>query len=181
MGKLVTQLFAETIIKAIDAKFLFVHGSIGVPDKFKQSWFEWVHFEYEAKESDCTLDVDGFWKLNKPNHNNQRVKFFWRIEPNYCTGGRPLYLDEDIKKFYKNSETRKSILKLEKSEICLEWDGFDSPTETCWGLRMKPIYVTIYENGKRIYTGISGRGRKKHLIDFCNEYYKWERDYKWDK
>lgn len=181
MGKLITTCFAEDLIKIIETMLIKGSMSMHIPDKFKSSWFEWVHREYEAKVSDCTLDVDGLWILNKPNHNGQRVKFFWRIEPNYCTAGRPCYSTDQVVNFFMNSEHRKSVLKLDKTEVCLEWFGFDSPTETCWGLRPKPVHVTIYENSTQIACIEMARGWKKELTKFIDDYYIWERDYKFEK
>lgn len=172
MGKLVSQLFAENLIKMIDAK----HNSgvsVYLPDAMKGHWFESVRYSYEMKEEDCHLDTDGYWISNRETHNKVLVKFWWRIEPNYCTAGRPSHPLGFEEKTYKNSENKKTILKTSKTEICLEWDGFDPPTETYWGLRMKPIYVSIYERGRQIYSGPSmkNRGWKKHLTEFINKYY----------
>jgi hypothetical protein len=175
MGKLFTTCFTDELIKIIEA--MQTKGSMNshMPESFKSNWFEWVHNSYEAKESECTLDVDGLWILNKPNHNNQRVKFFWRIEPNYCTAGQPCYSTDRIVEIFKNSEHKKSVLKLSKSEVCLEWFGFDGPTNTCWGLSQKPVHVTMYEEGIRISCIEMKRGWKKEFTKFIEDYYIWKK------
>jgi len=171
----VTTKFAKDLIRVIETKLL--HGSMGfyIPDRFKAHWIERVFIDYEATVDQCTLDSDGLWVLNEPNHNNHLVKFFWRIEPNYCTAGRPLYDTDMVNTIFNNSEHKKSILKFKESEVCLEWFGFNPPTDTCWGLRKKPTNVTIYHNGTQIFCVELGKGWKKQLTEFIEEYYAWEK------
>lgn len=177
MGKLVTLIFAENILKRIDAAF---PHTVFFPEKFKESWFESIDYYYECKVENCRMDTDGLWVMDVPqtrgSHYHQK-KFYWRIEPNYCTAGRPIYTSDEIADIFAKSETKKDIVKMYKSQICLEWDGFDMPTETCWGLRKRPNFITIYEDGKRIYKGLpmNQRGYKKHFIDFVMEYYKFKK------
>lgn len=176
---LVTTLFAKEIIAIIQSKTKF---SSYTPDRFKCNWFERIHNSYEKRITDCHIDTDGYWKSNdmdghdgKSHGYTHYEKFFWRIEPNYCTAGRPCYDQSRIDQIYKMSETKKVLIGMNKSQVCLEWDGFDSPTETCWGLRMKPVHITIYENGNKIFTGMSihKTGWKKELTTFIEEYYKY--------
>lgn len=178
MGKFITEIFANKIISMIEAK---MNISFYMPEQFKTTWFEGADFKQEYKAENCIMDEDGFWRSKKMDsgngrgQNTQYKKFWWRIEPNYSCAGRPCYSQEKIEEIYRNSETKKYILKFVKSQVCLEWDGFDPPTGTCWGLRMKTPYITIYENGKQIYKGlpIFCKGYKKHLRDFIMEYYKY--------
>lgn len=179
MGKFITELFAKQITNKIEA---LNFQSSYIPEGFKQTWFENVSTTGDYKIEDCILDVDGYWRSkemdsgNGRGENTQYHKFLWRLEPTYCVHGRPFYSQEQIAEFYKKSEAKKSVLKLTKSEVCLEWDGFDSPTETNWGLRMRQPFVTIYENEVLIFKGeisIYKRGWKKELTDFVMEYYKW--------
>jgi len=181
MGQLVTSLFAKSIITIIESKTNF---SSYLPDRFKINWFERVHANYESSITNCHLDSDGYWITNnldghdgKSHGCTHHTKFFWRIEPNYCGYGRPCYSQKQIDEFYKNSETKKLILGMEKSQICLEWDGFDSPTSTCWGLRMKPIHITVYEDDKKIFSGMSihKTGWKKEFTTFIETYYSWSK------
>ncbi len=176
---LVTTLFAKKIISMIESKMGL---SFYVPDRFKTTWFESIEFKGEYKKSDCILDEDGFWRSKKMDSGNgkgkdtQYHKFWWRIEPNYSTGGRPCYNSGVEQEIYNKSEKSKVILSYVKSQICLEWEGFDPPTETCWGLRMRMPYVTIYENGRLIYKNpfrLNQKGWKKDFMKFVDEYYNF--------
>ena len=83
MNKLVEQIFAEEILKRIEAA---VPRTFHFPDKFKENCFESIDYAYECKDRNCTLDADSLWVMEVPQtrsvHCYQR-KFYWRIEPNY--------------------------------------------------------------------------------------------------
>jgi hypothetical protein len=180
MAKYITEIFAEQIIDKVRCLYF---GSMFFPDSFKTTWFEGVNPTGQYKIENCILDDDGLWRSKEMDssdgkgHNTQYTKFLWRIEPNYCTAGRISYSQEQINEFYRKSETKKYLLKFVKSQVCLEWDGFDLPTETHWGLRQRAPFITIYENGERIYRGISiyNSKYKKHLKTFIMSYYSWEK------
>ena len=177
MGKRTSEIFCEKLIDIIESK---MDISFNLPDKFKRTWFEGISLQDEYTVDDCILDSDGFWRSKEMDgtdgrgHNTQYRKFWWRIEPNYCRHCKIHYSDDERAEIYAKSETKKFVLNMTKSQVCLEWDGFDLPTETHWGLRMRPIFVTIYEDGQKIYSGppINARGWKKHLADFINDYYR---------
>lgn len=176
--KYCTTFFAENIINNIESKMSLI-TSIGIPEKFKVNWFENIKFEDEKNIDDCILDSDGFWieKVKsghdgKSHNSTHYQKFWWRIAPNYCVYGQPYYSSEQINEIYLNSERRKDIIKLNDFCVSLEWDGFDSSTKTCWGLRMKPIHITVYHKSINVFTGMSifKRGWKKEFIEFIEKY-----------
>lgn len=164
--------FAEYIFSKIDSLYLSVFY---LSDKYKMP-FETIAHDGEYSKECCTLDMDGYWISNKYDVHDGKTrngythpkKFLWRVEPNYCTAGRPSYSSEKIKEIYEKSETKKYLLKLHKFEICLEWDGFNLPTETCWGLEMKPVYLSIYSEGNKVFSSIPihQRGFKKQVTEF---------------
>lgn len=176
-----TTVFAENIIKNIEAKLSLI-SSINIPEFFKVNWFENIRYEDEKNAEDCILDSDGFWiEKVKSGHDGKShgathfQKFWWRIAPNYCVHGQPSYSSERIAQIYLNSETRKDIMKLNDFCISLEWDGFDMPTKTNWGLRMQPIHITVYHKSEKVFNGMSihQRGWKKEFIEFIEEYGKY--------
>lgn len=179
-----TTYFAKKLIDLVQLKMDLCTG-INLPDTFKCNWFENIRFENEMTAEKCHLDSDGYWiENNKSGHDGKSreythfQKFWWRIEPNYCTAGRPYYSSDFIEQIYRKSETRKDIYKLNNFTFALEWDGFDLPTETCWGLRMKPIHIVVYSNDyhKKIYVGlpinVRKQGWKKDFINFIENYKK---------
>lgn len=149
-----------------------------IPDRAKISWFEDIKHKFECKAEDCELEVDGLWKEKKTGR-----KFWWRIHPNYCTAGRPFYTSTKEKEIWDNSETKKVLLNLQKTQICLELLPFLQPTDTSWGMRWNGYRVTIYEHGNKIYDGLpcSKRGWKKHLQEFILETYKYNKNHKFEK
>lgn len=179
-NKSIVYTLAEEIICKIDALYV---GCSHIPDHLKINWFEMIRPTGEYTEEQCFKDVDGYWKSNKKDctdgkgNYTHHTKFIWRLEPNYCTGGRPSYSSEREREIYNKSETKKYLISLENFKVCLEWDGFDSPTETCWGLRMKKPYISIYENDVKVYSGLSlfQKGYKKHLVDFLVNNYSGEK------
>jgi hypothetical protein len=178
-GTLITTIFAKFIISKIETMNM---SSIYIPGGFKNGWFDSPSTNYECKAEDCYLNADGMWvtKTNtstdgRGNYINQN-RFLWRIEPNYCCAGKPFFSAERINYLYKKSETKKTLITSGKSAICLEWFEFKHPTDTCWGLSQGPVYVTVYENHKRIKTiskSINEKGWKKEFIEFVETYYKW--------
>jgi|GEM_PF-6346614 len=175
-NKNIVYTLVEEIICKIDSIYI---KCFHIPENFKRTWFESIKLCGEYTLKDCIKDNDGYWRSKEMNstdglgHITQYSKFIWRIEPNYCTLGKPHYTKEKIKEIFEKSETKKYIFNFVKSQICLEWDGFNMPTETRWGLYMKDPFISIYENEKLIYKGISiyKKGYKKHLLDFLISYY----------
>ncbi len=144
MGKTITSIFAERIVKTIQHYEMHAN-TFCIPDRFKMSWFEMSHNNFECKAKECVMEQDGLWKDNKGR------KFWWRIEPNYCTAGRPSYGSDREEEIWKKTETKKVLINMLKSQVCLELNPFLPPTATCWGLRFNSYRVTIYEHGKLIY------------------------------
>jgi hypothetical protein len=179
-GTPITTIFAKYMTNLIDALTM---NTIYYPSRFKAEHGD-GYDSYECKEQDCHKGPDGRWVTNKLTARDGRTRdpvaytrFFWRIEPNYCSYGKPFFSAEKIATIFKNSETKKVVLGTGRHSICLEWFKFDYPTENCWGLRQGPVHVTIYDQNKRIWTSkqsIGERGWRKEFKEFIEEYFKWD-------
>jgi hypothetical protein len=180
-GTPVTFIFAKHITNLIEA---LTKSSIYYPSRFAGDCGDHCR-SYECKANECHKGLDGRWITDKLTAHNGRDRhpvaynrFFWRIEPNYSSYGQPSYSQERIAEIFAKSETKKVIHDTGRHSIILEWFEFLPPTETCWGLRQGPVYVTIYnERDKRIWTGtksIKDRGWKKEFTEFIVEYFKWD-------
>ena len=179
-GTPVTVILAKYMISMIEALNM---SSIFYPSRFAYGCGDHMG-KYECKAEDCHRGPDGRWITNKKTAYDGRSRdpaaynrFFWRIEPNYCIHGKPCFDAGQIAAIFEKSETKKVIHETGRHSICLEWFKFDLPTETCWGLRQGPVYVSVYEYDKRIWTGnisIEKRGWKKEFSDFIIEHFKWD-------
>jgi len=183
MGKFITTLFAEAIISKIDSTYNICGASI--PESFKNGWFDSLRLSYECSLKDCRLNADGLWITNKLTSTDGRGndinynRFFWRIEPNYCAYGKPMFDAEKIYKLFKASETKKVLVETGKGSVCLEWFEFLYPTKTCWGLRQGPVHITVYEDGNRVWTSkkeVYKTGWKKEFIEFIEKRYEWKKE-----
>lgn len=171
-NKSINYTLAEQIFNKIDSLYF---STFYLTDRAKISWIESVNIYGEYTKEGCYIDNDGYWVSKDRNHNGIFYKFIWRIEPNYETAGKPCYTTGDERRIFNNSETKKYLLKLEKTQFCIEFEGFDFPTNTYWGLRPKQPHISIYENNSLIYSGlpINKRGYKAHLLNFLLDYYKF--------
>lgn len=158
-------IFGKQLINKIESLYF-----CSIPRIFRYPWYEYIRYNYECEEENCYRDVDGYW-ITKSETNEEFYKFIWRIHPNYCCYGKPYYSSDEIEEIFKKSETKKYILRMNNFEVCLEWDGFNPPTRTHWGLEMKDPYITIYKNKEKIYKGSSiyKRDYKNHLLVFLTQ------------
>jgi len=181
-GTLITTIFARHVINLIDSRQSIMPY---YPDDFKNGFSDRHHIDYECALKDCHLGPDGMWITNEKTSTDgcgnyiNYDRFLWRIEPNYCCRGKPMYTADDRYKLFKASETKKTIISSNNHSICIEWFEFDQkfPTENVWGLKMGKVYITVYKEDKRIWTSkknICEKGWKKEFTTFIEEHFKWK-------
>jgi len=126
----------------------------------------WPFYDsYEALEKDCFKREDGIWQLNYKINTHIKggstVLFIWRIAPNYCCHGQPLYTEDKIQEFLKQSETEKVLLIHKDYEFVWTWNEFHRPTRNIWGLKKGPDYLVLRKNGEiLVKTQV-----KKHFLE----------------
>ena len=139
--KLVNQFFKE--IKRLKDLTHEITQQAGV-------WpFGWSN---ECNPCDCFKRPDGLWEqYNKINthmpHGGNIKIFLWRIDPNYCCAGRPIYTHDRQQQFLQNSETEKILVTQDNYEFVWKWNTIILPTTTCWGIKMGAPYYELRING----------------------------------
>lgn len=111
--------------------------------------FGWSH---ESTPETCFKRPDGLWEGHKKlnthlAHGGERVVFLWRVEPNYCTAGRPVYTADRFRQFLENSETEKILIAQDGYEFVWKWATVVPPTKICWGMKMGKCFFELRKDG----------------------------------
>jgi hypothetical protein len=126
-------------------------------------------YAYECNPSYCFKRPDGLWQKNEKinthlPHGGSTVIFLWRLEPNYCCAGRPVYTADRVHQFLTNSETEKVILTIGDYTFSWKWDTVKMPTATCWGMKMGyPYYELRKGTSVLIQTEVKADFVRKYL------------------
>lgn len=125
----------------------------------------------ENTPEQCYLREDGLWQshdlLRTGNKSPlYRCIFLWRIHPNYCTGGRPIFTSDKVQLFMEKSETEKILITEGDFEFVWMWDTVRKPTENVWGMDMGPTFYVL----RRKSTGeiLVRQDYKNRFLDYIN-------------
>lgn len=121
------------------------------PETREKYWFSTNSIDCKANE--CFKRDDGLWeqkgKINTHMPHGGQIKIgIWRIEPNYCCAGRPIYSSKQIREYLDKSETEKILHVYNGYEFVWSWDYFDMPTKDCWGLRQGERFFELRKDGE---------------------------------
>jgi hypothetical protein len=121
------------------------------PEAREKYWF--YTNSIDCKIDECFKREDGLWeqkdKINTHMPHGGQIKIgIWRIEPNYCCHGRPIYTPGKVQEYLDKSETEKVLYVHNGYEFVWKWDYFDMPTDICWGLRQGPRFFELRKDGE---------------------------------
>ena len=120
------------------------------PGTREKYWF--VTSSMECAPEDCFKREDGLWeqkeKINTHIDGGQIKIAIWRLHPNYCCAGRPVYSHEAVKEFRAKSEMEKVLLVEDGYEFVWLWREVIMPTKNVWGMSMGPRFFQLRKDGK---------------------------------
>ena len=104
-------------------------------------------YSMECNPQDCWKRTDGLWEARELLHGKDKQVFLWRIEPNYCCGGQPVYTGDRVARFLKNSETEKELHTHGEYSFVWCWSSPRMPTRFVWGMSVGPTRYELRWNG----------------------------------
>jgi hypothetical protein len=125
----------------------------------------------------CFKRPDGLWEahdLLNPDQENDRGGygykqiFLWRIKPNYCCQGQPVFSSDQEQAFLNESETEKILVTQDGYEIVWKWDTLIRPNQNIWGMKMGKTFYELRKNGKILAQDFTKAGFLRK-VEACHE------------